>query len=545
MCWPIFWSASLNSSICLLRALVSEPLAALFSASSFVLTSVLRSSGILSALSLMIFSAWWIMWSAWLRTSTSSLFARSSDECSSASLTIRSTSSLARVEEAVMVTDCSRPVPLSWALTFKMPLASMSNVTSICGMPRGEGGIPSRWKRPRVRLSRAISRSPWSTWTSTDVWLSAAVENTCDREVGMVVLRSITLVATPPSVSTPSDSGVTSRRRMSLTSPLSTPAWMAAPTATTSSGLTPLWASLPPSRFLTSCWITGMRVDPPTSTTSSICCGVRLASLSAARNGPRQRSVRSAVGLEVDSVLLLELLGEPVHDPPVVVVATQVGVAVGGFDLEDSVADVEDGNVKGPATQVEDQDRLVGLLVEAIRERSRGGLVDDAEHVQARDLACVLGRLALRVVEVGGHGDDRVRDLLAKVCLGVGLQLLQDHGRDLFGREVLVHGRHMHDDAVVLARLNLVRNDLSLGLHLGELAAHEALDRVDGVLGVDGSLPARERADEPLTRLRECDHRWGGAGTFRVRDDDRLAAFHDGDDRVGRPQVDSYGFRHL
>src|SRR6478736_1638458 len=87
----------------------------------------------------------------------------------------------------------------------------------------------------------------------------------------------MSLVATPPRVSTPRESGVTSRSRMSLTSPFKTPAWIAAPTATTSSGLTPLWASLPPSRSLTSFWITGIRVEPPTSTTSSICCGVRLA----------------------------------------------------------------------------------------------------------------------------------------------------------------------------------------------------------------------------------------------------------------------------
>ena len=50
---------------------------------------------------------------------------------------------------------------------------------------------------------------------------------------------------TLPLVSMPSDSGVTSSSRTSLTSPFSTPAWTAAPMATTSSGLTPLWASLP------------------------------------------------------------------------------------------------------------------------------------------------------------------------------------------------------------------------------------------------------------------------------------------------------------
>src|SRR6516164_7422306 len=60
-------------------------------------------------------------------------------------------------------------------------------------------------------------------------------------------------VNTPPSVSMPSDSGVTSSSRTSLTSPCSTPAWIAAPIATTSSGLTPLCGSLPNSCFTTSC----------------------------------------------------------------------------------------------------------------------------------------------------------------------------------------------------------------------------------------------------------------------------------------------------
>lgn len=38
---------------------------------------------------------------------------------------------------------CSRPVPLSLAETCTIPLASMSKVTSICGTPRGAGGMPT------------------------------------------------------------------------------------------------------------------------------------------------------------------------------------------------------------------------------------------------------------------------------------------------------------------------------------------------------------------------------------------------------------------
>ena len=56
----------------------------------------------------------------------------------------------------------------------------------------------------------ANSRSPCSTFTSTLGWLSAAVEKIWLFLVGMVVLRSMILVHTPPMVSMPRLSGVTS-----------------------------------------------------------------------------------------------------------------------------------------------------------------------------------------------------------------------------------------------------------------------------------------------------------------------------------------------
>ena len=58
---------------------------------------------------------------------------------------------------------CSFPVALSFADTWRMPFASMSNVTSIWGTPRGAGGMPVSWNFPMVRLSAAIWRSPCNT----------------------------------------------------------------------------------------------------------------------------------------------------------------------------------------------------------------------------------------------------------------------------------------------------------------------------------------------------------------------------------------------
>ncbi len=268
---------------------------------------------------------------------------------------------------------------------------------------------------------------------------------------------------------------------MSLTSPLSTPACSDAPTATASSGLTPLSASLPVSSFTRSA-TAGMRVEPPTRITRSISSLVRPASRMACSNGPRHESRRSAVsswnfarlsvrsrwsgpslvavmngrltvvscseessifafsaasfrrcdghlvGREVDAVCVLELGDEPVDDALVPVVATEVRVAGGRLHLEHALAEVEDRHVERAATEVEHEDGLVVVLVEPVRERGRGGLVDDAQDLEARDLAGLLGGLALGVAEVGGHGDHGLGDGVAQVGLGVALELLQDPG---------------------------------------------------------------------------------------------------------------------
>ena len=190
----------------------------------------------------------------------------SSSENFSASSFSFSISSLESLDDDSMVILASFCVPRSLAVTLMIPLASMSNFTSICGTPRGAGGRSMRLKLPRETLSDAMGLSPCTTWIVTAVWLSAAVVKTLLFEVGIVVFLSIRGSRTPPRVSMPRVSGVTSSRTMSLdTSPAMIPAWMAAPIATASMGSTPDSGSFPitsPTNFFTS----GILVGPPTIT---------------------------------------------------------------------------------------------------------------------------------------------------------------------------------------------------------------------------------------------------------------------------------------
>ena len=371
---------------------------------------------------------------------------------------------------------------------------------------------------------------------------------------------------------------------------------MAAPTATTSSGLTPRCGSLPRTSLTLSadCGHAGHAaheddlldvlgleagvlerlLDGPDGALDQVVrdlvqLGARERQLEVARavagecderqvDGRRLRGGELDLGLlglvvqplqrhrvlgQVDALLALELGHHPVDDGLVEVVAAEVVVARGRLDLEHAVAQLEHGHVEGAAAEVEDQDGLIGaVLVEAVGERCGCRLVDDAQDVEAGDLAGVLGGLALCVVEVRRHRDHGVGHGLAEIRLGVGLELLQDHRRELRRCQLVVACLDAH--VVVRTRDDVVGDHRHLFGHFGLLAAHEALDGEDGVLGIGLALPLGGDADEAVTILGERDHGGGRPATLGVRDHRRLAALQDGHTRVRRTEVDADDLAH-
>src|SRR3972149_2111608 len=110
---------------------------------------------------------------------------------------------------------CWRPVAWSSAVTWTMPFTSISKVTSIWGTPLGGGATSVSMNLPSDVFSWATLASPWSTWTSTLVWLSVTVVKIRLFFVGMLELRSMSGVNVPSLVSMPRVWGVTSRRTRS------------------------------------------------------------------------------------------------------------------------------------------------------------------------------------------------------------------------------------------------------------------------------------------------------------------------------------------
>ena len=215
---------------------------------------------------------------------------------------------------------------------------------------------------------------------------------------------------------------------------------------------------------------------------------------------------------KVNPVVLLKLRNHPVHDPGVKIIAAEVRVAVRRLDLENAVAQLQNRHVEGAAAKVKDKNRLVAVLIETVGQRRRRRLVDNTQDVKPGDLAGVLRRLPLTVVKIGRHRNDRLRYRFAKVRLRIRLELLQDHRRD-FRRRVA----------------------LAVNLHFVITFAHVPLDRADRTGRIRHRLSLRQLSDKALPILRETHHRRRQAAALRVRDNGRLAAFHDRYDGIRRP----------
>src|SRR5216684_2522710 len=161
-------------------------------------------------------------------------------------------------------------------------------------------------------------------------------------------------------------------------------------------------------------------------------------------------------------------------------------VAIGGKNLKDIAVgrgnELEDGNVKGATAQIVDGDFAALFFVEAVGESRSGGLVDEAENFEAGDFAGVLGGLALGIVEIGGNGDDGAIDSFAEMSFGPAFQFAENESGNL-RRGKNLFAEFYADD--VLARwIDAKRKELEFISHVSGAAAHQALDGINGALGL-------------------------------------------------------------
>ncbi|KCV82478.1 putative NAD-specific glutamate dehydrogenase [Actibacterium atlanticum] len=247
---------------------------------------------------------------------------------------------------------------------------------------------------------------------------------------------------------------------------------------------------------------------------------------------------------QVSAVFLFELARQILNDAHVKVFTTQEGVAVGRFHFEQTVVDFQNGDIESTAAKVIYGDGFGFFLVQTVGQRSSGGFVDDAQHFQTGDFTGVFGGLALSVVEVSRNGDHGLGNVFAQIGFSGLFHLLQDEGRDLAGAVLFAVG---FDPGVAVAAIHDGIGHVFLifgNSRVVNAATDQAFHGEHGVCRVGDSLPFGRLADKAFT-VSEADDRRRGTCAFGVFDNTGLRAVHDGNARVGGPEVDTDYFGHI
>src|SRR5882672_2989790 len=118
-----------------------------------------------------------------------------------------------------------------------------------------------------------------------------------------------------------------------------------------------------------------------------------------------------AMGRKIDFILLQDEFVDKSLQKIVDIVAAEVRVAVGGEHLIDIAVtggdELQDGNIKRAAAEIVDGNTAALFFMQAVGERRGSRLIDEAHDFEPGDFAGVFCGLALRIVEIRRHGDNR------------------------------------------------------------------------------------------------------------------------------------------
>ena len=213
-----------------------------------------------------------------------------------------------------------------------------------------------------------------------------------------------------------------------------------------------------------------------------------------------------AVAAEIDSVLALEAICQPVDDAAIPVIPAQLGVAAGGLDIEDPLGNPQHRNVKGAAPQVEYQHPFDRAAIKAVGQGRSCGFVEDSLHTDPGEPPRIAGGLTLGVVEVGRHGDHRSLHRLAQVGGGIIHKLAQDAGHQLFRGIFTLGSRADNPHAALVVGPHRVGHRQAALLQFVPLAAHKPLEVGEGIAGVEHQLAPGQLPHQQLLIAAEAHH---------------------------------------
>ena len=89
------------------------------------------------------------------------------------------------------------------------------------------------------------------------------------------------------------------------------------------------------------------------------------------------------------------------------IVAAERRIAAGGLHFEQSFGKLQNGYVEGATTEVVHHKCAFGSIIQPVGDGGCGGLVEQAQHVQPGQAGGIFGGLALGIIKIGRHGDNR------------------------------------------------------------------------------------------------------------------------------------------
>mmetsp|Transcript_64177 Transcript_64177/g.179492 ORF Transcript_64177/g.179492 Transcript_64177/m.179492 type:complete len:318 (+) Transcript_64177:985-1938(+) len=232
---------------------------------------------------------------------------------------------------------------------------------------------------------------------------------------------------------------------------------------------------------------------------------------------------------QINARILFEFTEQMSQEFFIEIFSTQHGISVGRLDFKHTSLDFQNRHIKGPTSQIKDDNRLSIGLVHTVRQRGGGRFIDNSQDIESGNFAGIFGGLTLRVIKVGGDRDDGFGDGPSQKAFGRFLHFPQDHASDL---RRTVFGATGFDPCiiVVIALDNFIRN-MSLNiLHFLILitSSDQALDGIEGILGICDGLAFGGHSYQTFSVCRKGNDRRSRTSTFRVFNHTGISAFHDG-----------------
>mmetsp|Transcript_27977 Transcript_27977/g.41494 ORF Transcript_27977/g.41494 Transcript_27977/m.41494 type:complete len:438 (-) Transcript_27977:128-1441(-) len=247
--------------------------------------------------------------------------------------------------------------------------------------------------------------------------------------------------------------------------------------------------------------------------------------------------------------LLLHHLDEELHDTLIEILSSQMGISVGSKYLEYSIINGKKGNIECSTSKIEYKN--IGFssgLVHTVSNCSSGRLVDNTLNLHSRNSSSILGSLTLSIVEVSRNGNNSVMDILSEESLGGLLHLLQDHGGNLLGSEILLFSSNSNlNNRLVIVRNNFVWNKLLIRLNrfVRVITSNETLYVKDGIFGVDGSLVLCSISNKTVSVVHESNVRRSNTVTLVIGDNFYASILEYSNTGIGGSEIDSNYGSHL